>query len=220
MMPYAKNGYWEYLPPGYGDGTRRPLLTFWHGIGENGAGTAGAELNKVLAHGPPKLIQNNLWTSDRPFIVLSPQHTGTDCPSADEVHDFITFAMLNYDVDPTRVYLTGLSCGARGSWAYLGKYKGEQVVAAALIAGDSSVAYNAAGCSLLATVGIWCFHGGADSPAADAAGMAKFMACPMPRKDAKYDEFPGVDHQGSWERVYDDPARLNMVLAWMLGQTK
>src|SRR5579859_6589087 len=27
-MPYSKNGFWEYLPPGYGDGTLRPLLVF------------------------------------------------------------------------------------------------------------------------------------------------------------------------------------------------
>src|SRR5258707_6658783 len=218
-MPYAKNGYWEYLPPGYGDGTPRPLLVFWHGIGENGTGSL-ADLAKVIVHGPPKLINLNQWTSDRPFVVLSPQNPGTDCPSAAELHDFFTFAMARYEVDPKRIYLTGLSCGARGGWAYLGQYKGEQVIAAALIAADSRVAFSAAGCRLLDTVGIWCFHGGNDNPAMDTAGMMNFMNCPMPRKDAKYTLYPGVDHQGSWERAYDAPVSMNAIVSWLLGQSK
>jgi predicted peptidase len=220
-MPYAQNGYWEYLPPGYGDGTPRPLLVFWHGVGENGAGTLG-DLSKVIVHGPPKLINLNQWAPDRPFVVLSPQHPGSGCPTAAELHDFFTFAMGRYEVDPKRIYLTGLSCGARGGWAYLGQYKGEQVIAAALIAADSSVAYSApgAGCALLDTVGIWCFHGGNDNPANDTAGMMNFMNCPMPRKDAKYTLYPGVDHQGSWERAYDDPVSMNAIVAWLLGQSK
>src|SRR5258706_15019118 len=78
-MPYAKNGYWEYLPPGYGDGTKRPLLVFWHGVGEDGSGSL-ADLNKVIVHGPPKLINLNQWPSDRPFVVLSPQHGPSNCP--------------------------------------------------------------------------------------------------------------------------------------------
>jgi predicted esterase len=218
-MPYAKAGYYEYLPPGYGDGTPRPLLVFFHGVGENGDGTAG-QLGRVLVHGPPKIIRNNQWTPDRPFVVLSMQHPGAGCPSATEVHDFITFAMNSYDVDPKKIFLTGLSCGGRGGWAYLGQFKGEQVLAAALIAADSSAAFTAAGCSLLSTVAIWGFHGTADTPATDSAGMANFMACPQPRKDAKYNLLQGATHQQSWERVYDSPMQLNEVLTWMLAQTR
>jgi len=116
--------------------------------------------------------------------------------------------------------LTGLSCGARGSWAYLGQFKGEKVVAAALIAGDSSVAFNAAGCSLLDTVGIWCVHGANDNPAADSAGMANFMQCPQPRKDATYTLVPNANHPQSWEAIYDNPMQLNIVLSWFLSQHK
>jgi predicted esterase len=222
-MPYAKNGYWEYLPPGYGDGTKRPLLVFWHGVGENGSGSA-ADLPKVLVHGPAKLINLNQWPSDRPFVVLSPQHVprggSLDCPVDDEIHDFITFALGNYQVDTNRIYLTGLSCGALGSFSYLGKYKGQQVVAAALIAGDATRAYNAAGCSLLDTVALWAFHGDADQtvlPGPDTMGMNSFMACPGMHKEAKYDILAGADHQRSWEIVYDLSA-MKDIYAWMLTQ--
>src|SRR6266545_525242 len=218
-MPYAKNGYWEYLPPGYGDGTGRPLLVFWHGVGEDGNGGA-ADLAKVLAHGPPKLINLNQWPADRPFVVLSPQHGSSGCPTATEIHDFITFAMGNYVVDSSRVYLTGLSCGALGSWSYLGQFQGQQVVAAALIAGNASTAYNAAGCALLNQVALWSFHGDADQSVAiapDTAGMTNFRACPAPHKDAKYTVYPGVGHEGSWTMTYDLSAG-NDIYTWMLAQ--
>ena len=44
------------------------------------------------------------------------------CTTPDEVHDFIDYAVAHYNVDPARVYLTGLSCGAFGIWEYLAKY--------------------------------------------------------------------------------------------------
>jgi predicted peptidase len=218
-MPYANNGYYEYLPPGYGDGTRRPLLMFWHGIGENGDGSP-AQLPRVLMHGPPKVIRNNQWPAEYPFIVLSIQHPGGGCPTAAELRNFTEFAMGRYDVDPDKVFLTGLSCGGRGGFDYLGQFKGERVLAAALIAADSNVAFNAAGCSLLNDVALWVFHGTNDNPASDTAGMAKFMACPQPRKDVRYELQQGANHPQSWERVYDNPAKLNEVLTWMLAQTR
>jgi poly(3-hydroxybutyrate) depolymerase len=218
-MPYAKNGYWEYLPPGYGDGTKKPLLVFWHGVGENGTGSA-TDLNKVALHGPPKNINMNKWPAEWPFVVLSPQHAGGGCPTATEVRDFFTYALGKYDVDPARTYLTGLSCGGRGGFAYLGMFKGEQVPAAVLIAADASAAYNAGGCDVVKQVGLWVFHGGNDNPAGDRAGMMNFMNCAQPRKEVKYQEFAGVDHVGSWEKVYDDPTLMAQVVAWLLTFTK
>ena len=221
--PYAKNGYWEYLPKNYGNGFKRPLLVFWAGVGENGDGSLNALNNDGRRHGPPMLINKNQWPSDRPFVVLSPQHgTQTDRPSPDEVRDFFTFAASKYDVDPARFYLTGLSSGARGSYSYLGQYKGEQVAAAVLIAGDSSVAYNAGGCSVVNQVALWDLHGDADSEVPygdDAAGMANFLKCPQPRKEVIFTTYPGVGHVDSWPRTYDLSAGHD-IYAWMLSKTR
>jgi predicted peptidase len=222
-MPYAKNGYWEYLPKYYGNGSKFPLLVFWAGVGENGDGSLNSLKVITDRHGPPMLIAKNKWPSDRPFIVLSPQHdTSVDRPSPGEVHDFLTFAIGKYDVDTTRVYLTALSSGARGSWGYLGQYKGEQVAAAVLIAGDSSVAYNAGGCSVVNQVALWTFHGENDYEVPfpdDSAGMANFKACPQPRKEVLYTTYPGVGHVDSWPRTYDLSAGHD-IYAWMLTKTR
>jgi poly(3-hydroxybutyrate) depolymerase len=54
----------------------------------------------------------------------------------------------HYDIDPARVYLTGISCGGIGVWDYLAVH-GEAVVAAAVpISAHAVDAFAAAGCEL------------------------------------------------------------------------
>jgi len=217
----SANGYYEYLPPGYGDGQPRPLLTFWHGQDQNGNGSK-FDLGRVALRGPPLLIANNQWPADRPFVVLSPQHDGTACPPPDEIRNFIAFALANYQVDPKRVYLTGLSCGASGGWDYLAANLGSQVVAAVLIAGVGTPAWSKAGCALGA-VAIWGFHGDADNinPVAGTRDpLTALMACPMPpRRDARLTIYPGVGHYDTWGPTYDLSAGHD-IYAWMLSQSK
>jgi predicted peptidase len=205
------NGYFEYLPPG----DDRPLLVFWHGLGENGNGDS--QLGKVLSNGPPKLIEADQWPSERSFAVLSPQHSGGGCPSADEIHTFIDYAVANYDVDTSRVYLTGLSCGAIGGWNYLGKYTDEQVAAAVLIAGDGRGAWNRTECDL-GLVALWGFHGDADStvsPQGTIVPMDNLEDCPSPpRKEVKQTIYDGVGHN-SWARTYDLSAGHD-VYTWLM----
>jgi hypothetical protein len=216
----AANGFYEYLPPGYGDGQLRPLMTFWHGFDQNGTGDA-AYLTRLLTRGPPMLIATNQWPADRPFVVLSPQHAGDTCPPSDEIKNFITFALTHYQVDPKRVYFTGLSCGASGGWDYLSNNLGSQVVAAVLIAGVGNAAWTKAGCSLGA-VAIWGFHGDADSinPVSGTRDpMNALIACPMPpRRDARLTIYPGVGHD-SWTQTYDLSAGHD-IYTWMLGQSR
>jgi poly(3-hydroxybutyrate) depolymerase len=108
----APLGYLEYLPPGYGDGELRPLLVFTHGGGEGGDGSDGS-LDLVASLGIPPLIEAGHWPADRPFVVLSPQlpeaTTNDDCGMGDDLAAFLDFAVRHYEVDATRVYLTGIS---------------------------------------------------------------------------------------------------------------
>lgn len=65
--------YYEYLPPSYGNGEPSPLLVFLHGLDASGDGSE-AELGSVLADGIPNLLETGQWPSERPFVVLAPQH--------------------------------------------------------------------------------------------------------------------------------------------------
>jgi poly(3-hydroxybutyrate) depolymerase len=213
-------GYWEYLPPHYGNGALYPVLIFRHGVGENGNGTT--DLAKVAVHGPPKLIQANQWPDERKFVVLSVQHTGEGCPSADEIDDFIGFALDNYDIDPKRVYLTGLSCGAIGSWDYLGEHTNEDVAAAVLVCGDGRSAFEKAKCNL-GKVPIWAFHGEKDE-SVDLEGstepVAGLMACTNPAPvDVKLTTYPNVGHD-SWTMTYDVSVPERDIYAWLMTHQK
>ncbi len=106
-----------------------------HGLGENGNGNS--ELSRVLHNGPPRLINRDNWNASLPFIVLSPQHSGGGCTSSNEINAMIDFALGQYAVNVDRVYLTGLSCGANGSWNHAGNFINSQVAAMVPIAGKT-----------------------------------------------------------------------------------
>jgi len=117
------------------------------------------------------------------------------------------------------VYLTGLSCGGIGSWAYLGKYLDAQLAAMVPIAADGASAWNSKGCDL-AKVAIWAFHGDADGTVGvygTNAPMDGLAGCASPpAKETKKTIYPGVGHN-SWDMTYDLSAGHD-IYAWMLGK--
>jgi hypothetical protein len=140
------------------------------------------------------------------------------CTTPDEVHDFVTYAVAHYNVDPKRVYVTGLSCGAFGVWEYLAKYGNAQVAAAVTIAGNAVPAWATAGCGL-GSVPIWDFHGELDdvvNPQDGIVPMASLAACPGVTPDrAKETVYPGLYHDG-WDQAYSGSLGDD-IYTWMLG---
>ena len=247
----APLGYYEYLPPGYGDGDPSPLLVFVHGKDECGDGSLGQLANLPRDPGSiPALIQNNEWPDDRPFVVLAPQHDcprqveqydqcgegqhygscmlelqhrlghpvdGSLCMTPTELYEFISYAVPAYDVDPQRVYLTGLSCGAYAAFEYAAEHGASQIAAMVPIAGEGRPAWEASGCEL-GQVAIWAFHGDADyeiDPDGTTEPINNLVDCPQPpRQDVELTVYPGVDHN-SWSRTYDLSAGHD-VYEWLL----
>ncbi|MEV6110308.1 hypothetical protein AB0M28_37250 [Streptomyces sp. NPDC051940] len=245
----APQGYYEYLPPGYGAGSGSPLLVSFNGFGENGDGSA-AELPLLLDTGVPYYIDRDGWAADRPFVVLAPQHPnpaddpryrpcdeathggtcametqhglghppGTSpCTTPDEVDAFLDYAVDAYDIDPRRIYLTGLSCGAFGVWEYVADHGAERVAAVVPIAGSGQPAWRTAGCAL-GEVAIWAFHSQGDD-VVDSAGsiepLQALQGCPAPpRRDAELTVYPDGDHD-AWSRTYSG-AEGHDVYAWLL----
>ena len=220
----APLGYLEYFPPGYGDGAPRPLLIFLHGSGEAGDGSE-AQLGLVDKLGPPHLIEAGDWPGDRPFVVLSPQYgTGpanNDCAIGDDIAAFLDFAIGHYEVDPARVYLTGISCGAIGTWDYFATHGNEVVAAAVLISGHPEWALEEAGCAPLTEVPVWAFHGALDNivPMVHVEGpIDEIQACegsdPI---ELELTVYPNADHD-AWTRTYNLSAGHD-IYAWMLEHT-
>lgn len=223
----APLGYLEYLPPGYGDGEQRPLLVFLHGAGEAGDGSETA-LELVDKLGVPELIAAGDWPDDRPFVVLAPQY-GTEyaegeCAVAEDLAAFLDFATQQYEVDPARVYLTGISCGAIGVWDYLASNGDELVAAAIPIAGHAEWAVEKAGCAPLTQVPVWAFHGAMDDvvPVVHIEGpVEQIRTCEGAESvDVQLTVYPDADHfdSNAWTRTYDLSAGHD-IYAWLLERT-
>jgi predicted peptidase len=143
------------------------------------------------------------------------------CTTPQEVAAFIDYALATYNVDPTRVYITGLSCGAYGVWEYLGTHVGTSKAAAAVpIAGEGRPAWAHAGCALSGTP-IWAFHGLLDDtvdPDGSIVTMHNLQACSgIDLNKAKLTTFPDRDHN-SWDPAYGGAA--GSIYDWMLSFTK
>lgn len=215
-------GYLEYLPPGYGDGPRAPLLVFLHGTDENGVGSE-ASLVRVLKNGVPRLIADGQWPSDRPFVVLMPQYPPSRadrCDVGEELDRFLAFAIARYDVNPARVYLTGISCGAIGIYDYLAVARASEVAAAVPISGHMRWAMEKVGCAV-ARVPLWVFHGALDDIVPvhfidEQVDALRACTDPTPG-ELDLTIYPDADHD-AWTRTYDLSAG-NDVYGWLLDHT-
>jgi predicted esterase len=117
------NGFYEYLPKGYVEGSTEtyPLIVSLHGLGELGNGTT--QLPNILDNGIPMYITQHQFPETvtvngvtSSFIVILPQFIAW--PLAPDVDDVITYAEQHYRVDKNRIYLTGLSMGGGAVWDY------------------------------------------------------------------------------------------------------
>jgi hypothetical protein len=151
-VPYPNDsglGYYEYLPEGYGTGTRFPIIIFFHDAPERGDGSL-AELPRVLKHGPPKLIEGG---KAFPAIVISPQIDIDSSWSPSITTPFVDYILNRYDVDLERIYFTGLSMGGEGTWLYAKANPGIPAAIVPICAPDNSTDY-----SLLRDLPTWTFH--------------------------------------------------------------
>ena len=211
--------YLEDLPPGYGDGSPRPLLVFLHGVDEEADGSE-ASLSRILALGVPQMIADGTWPSERPFVVLIPQEPAAKserCDFGPEIDRFLDFAVDRYEIDEARVYLTGISCGAIGVWDYLAEAEADKVAAAVPISGHPAWAMEKAGCAVV-RVPIWVFHGARDDtvPVGFVENhIDELRACTdPPPTELELTIYPDADHD-AWTRTYDLSAGHD-IYAWLL----
>lgn len=222
-------GVLSYLPPGYlvDGGVKSPLLVFLHGSEEYGDGSE-AQLRKVLANGIPTMIAAGEWPAELPFVVLMPQYSFAEadgpCALNDEIESVIEWADRTYRIDPARIYLTGISCGAIGVLDYLASSQERRVAATVPI---SSAPYVSAsqvegvrgGCAIARTP-TWFFHGALDDTVPvhyveDA--VTDLHACKNPpAEELKLTVYPDADHD-AWTRTYDGSAGHD-IFGWLLDQ--
>lgn len=202
--------YLLFLPRGYGEDTSKkwPLMLFLHGAGER-----GDNLALVAVHGPPKLVASQ---PDFPFILVSPQ-----CPAGQTWDNETLLALLDevmadYAVDPTRVYLTGLSMGGFGTWS-LGVSHPEKFAAIAPICGGGEVIKvllaDPAKAPALRSLPVWAFHGAKDpvvnvEESQRMVNALKRAGC----QDVRLTVYPEAQHD-SWTETYNNPELFRWFLS-------
>jgi poly(3-hydroxybutyrate) depolymerase len=182
-----------YLPNGFSrhPAEKYPLLIYLHGSGE-----AGIDIDALKKHAPPKFLDDR---PDFPFIVVSPQAPypprGFD---PEELTVLLDQVMQRLPIDKNRVYLTGFSMGAYGTYRWASVHP--ETFAA--IAPVSGAARPQESCSLR-SVPIWAFHGAKDESVKvgdDEAGVNAIKAC---GGDVKITVYPDGGH--SSDAAYADP---------------
>lgn len=220
--------YQVYVPRQYTSATRWPVILALHGGGEYGSDGV-KQTNVGLA---PAIRRN---PERFPAIVVFPQARADGTPGWHLAGGRAAIAALDrtlseFNGDAARVYLTGLSAGANGSWVLASRHA-DRFAAAVIVCGwvhaftgrSSKVEYPALAPATEGDVfdavarrakglPIRLFHGDADSvvPVEQSRRMA--AALKAVGADVAYTEYAGVDHN-SWDRAYADADLWTWVFA-------
>lgn len=221
--PQGKTLKYRLLKPkGYGPAKKYPLVVFLHGAGER-----GDDNEAQLKHGVKEFVTADV-RKQYPCFLIAPQcprdqvwagleggfnsHKQAAKPSEPGrlVLELIAAMQKEYSIDPTRIYLTGLSMGGYGTWDLLAR-KPDLFAAGVPVCGggDESTAEK------IAKIPIWVFHGDKDNAVPVSRSRTMVEALKKAGGRPKYTEYPNVGHN-SWDKAYADPKLMN----WLFEQKK
>ena len=195
----------EYSPSETTGDERLPLVIQLHGAGERGEGYD--DLCLVDVHGFSKIIKDK----EIKCIFVMPQ-----CPKEsfwaariESILEFIEQIKAEYNVDPDRVYLTGLSMGGYGTW-YTAMARPDMFAAIAPVCGGG-MAWNAG----VLKMPVWAFHGAEDKLVPCFMVKEIYEACGSENKELLIVE--GADHAQSYMVDKDQfEAKLDKMLALIM----
>jgi predicted peptidase len=218
-MPY------RLLEPEQRDGALRryPLVLFFHGAGER-----GTDNKKQLIHGTRIfLAPENLKAF--PCYVLAPQcpeqQQWVDMPWGTESGDrpeqpsgAMQLALAILDsllkekaIDPSRIYVTGLSMGGYATWDCITRFPERFAAAVPVCGGGDEKTVTPA----VAKVSVWAFHSDDDTTVKVIRTRKMIEAMRQAGGQPKYTEYTGLGHN-SWDKAYGEPE----LLPWMFKQQR
>jgi dienelactone hydrolase len=220
------SGFYETLPARYSLTTKRyPLIVFLHGGGELGTGLSrltccGIPYYTARKLFPPKFYYNGAYYS---YIVISPQFRQK--PSAWDIQSVVNYAKSHYRINPSRVYVTGLSLGGAKTWEWSASY-GQYAAAIVPVAPDlqptTSLASNVASKDLA----IWGIYSYADAIVPEQWGRDWFNW--IDSRNTSYTSktkltiWSGLSHNDTWAKAYNPLTRVDgyNIYEWMLRYTR
>jgi predicted peptidase len=210
-------GYLEYLPQGYSSNSNKyPVVISLHGIKEKG--NTLSDVSRVANVGLPKYVK---YGQQYPFILISPQlKTSMGSWTGDYVMQVVNYVKTKLRIDPSRIYLTGLSLGGFGVWKTIAAYPDVFAAISPVCSGGNALS---SACKIAAEdVPVWTFHGDKDaivSYTVSTKMVNAINACtPKPSPLAKITIYPGAGHI-IWDKAYKETSVLNWMLGFRKGST-
>jgi len=199
--------YVVYVPFDWTPERAWPVILFLHGVGERGTdGLRQSEvgLGRAIRMNPERVPAIAV------FPQLQPEQRWLGEP-AEAAMQALDEAIAEFNGDPQRLYLTGLSLGGFGVW-HLAQLHPQSFAAIVPICGGIAPTLTAAAVArAVRHIPTWIFHGADDDiiPVAESRNMHIAMA------GARYTEYPACGHD-SWTRAYGEPE----LWTWLVAQRR
>jgi predicted peptidase len=215
--------YQVFVPATPASKGKLPVILFLHGSGERGSDNQlqlvaglGPYVRKHLAEFPaivvfPQVEENGEWMGANVDMALAATEAATK----------------EFNGDPRRIYLTGLSMGGYGTWETALKAPNRfaalvPICGGILMPGGGRELYvtevanapdpYAALASQLKHVPTWIFHGAKDDVVLPDDDRKTFAALKAVGADVQYTEFPDEGHN-SWDTTYNHDALWTWLFA-------
>ena len=197
--------YVLFVPHDYRGDIPYPVILFLHGAGETGS---DGQRQAKVGLGPAIKKQEKTFG----FITIFPQSQRrtwiADSADGRRALDILTEVEKEYRVDPTRVYLTGLSMGGYGTWSIAQKHPERWAAIVPVCGGGDPKQVEG-----IKDIPCWCFHGGADSIVPAKKSQKMIEALKGVGGHPKYTEYARVGHN-SWDKAYATAE----LFPWLLSQ--
>jgi len=215
-----------FTPKGWSKKKKAPVILFLHGAGERGDDNLA---QAKVGIGPAILRQQD----SLPFIVVLPQcprnRWWTEPEMQAQALSALDQTVKEFNGDPKRTYLTGLSMGGYGSWIMAAGNPSKFAAIAVVCGGvrppprvnapqpsDGLAALADPYGAVAAKVGktpVWVFHGGADPVVPVTESRKMVEAIKAAGGSVRYNEYEGIGHN-SWDKAYAEAE----IFPWMLAQ--
>lgn len=216
--------YQVYVPEGWNDHQKWPVILFLHGSGERG--NDGMDQTQI---GLPASIRSH---PDRwPFVVVMPQvpfqhHRWTDPDMMRMAMAALDAGVKEFHGDPQRLYLTGLSLGGYGTWEIA---KNWPHTFAAIVPVCGGVFWSYAPerwhnmqlpeqyAKAIGRTPVWMFHGTDDRVVIPKQAILMYEALKANGGNVRLWEYTSVRHN-AWDKAYANPELPRWLLSHSLNQ--
>lgn len=184
--------YLTFVPENY-DSLKKevfPVIFYLHG-----RSVSGTDINRIKRYGLPFFLDRGKKLN---FIVVAPQCPwGKNWASENWFDTIYAEISSKYRIDPSRIYLTGMSLGGFGTWELANKYPNRFAAIAPLCGGGKTEWIDH-----LCHIPTWVFHGIKDKQVPVSRSDKMVQALRDHNSLVVYSRLPGEGHD--IHRVYDD----------------